>query len=87
MNRILIFAATLLIAFSTSAQNDKKITLEDIFVKNTFRASSVNELRPMNDGEHYTTLENNAQIVKYNYKTGKESGVVFDITKIKDAPI
>lgn len=87
MNRILIFAATLLIAFSTSAQNDKKITLEDIFVKNTFRASSVNELRPMNDGEHYTTLENNAQIVKYNYKTGKESGVVFDITKIKGAPI
>ena len=87
MNRLLIFITALLFAFSVAAQPEKKFTLEDIFVKGTFRASSVNELRTMKDGEHYTTLENNTQIVKYSYKTGKEVEVVFDITKLKDAPV
>ena len=72
---------------SAQAQQDKKITLEDILVKGTFKAQSVDEIRPMNDGEHYTTLENKTQVVKYSYKTGKEVSVVFDITKIPDAPI
>ncbi len=85
MNRLLILTVSLLIALTGQAQPEKKITLDDIFVKGTFRASTVNELRPMNDGEHYTMLENNSRIVKYNYKTGKEVAVVFDITKIRDA--
>ncbi|HSH19316.1 MAG TPA: DPP IV N-terminal domain-containing protein, partial [Draconibacterium sp.] len=86
--RIAIF---LLFAFvctiSMQAQQNQKITLEDILVKGTFNAQTVDELRPMKDGEHYTTLENKTQIVKYSYKTGKEIDIVFDITKIKDAPI
>lgn len=87
MNRLLIFTVALSIALNGLAQSDKKITLEDIFVKGTFKASSVNELRTMNDGENYTMLENNAKIVKYSYKSGKEVAVVFDITKVREAPI
>lgn len=81
----LLFAAVF--AISMQAQTSQKITLEDIFVKETFRTQTVSGLRSMNDGEHYTTLENNSKIVKYSYKTGEEVEVVFDVSKVEDAKI
>ena len=70
-----------------SAQTAQKITLEDIFVNGTFRSQSVSGLRSMNDGDHYTTMENGTQIVKYSYKTGEQVAVLFDISTVEDAPI
>ncbi len=87
MKRLTFSLLTIVIVFSAMAQQPQKITLEDILVKGTFRAQTVTGLRSMKDGEHYTTLENNSQIVKYSYKTGNEVAVVFDIKEIKDAPI
>ncbi len=88
MKKVIIFFTLFLAYFLTGAQQTEKITLEDIFVKGTFRAQSVSGLNSMNDGEHYTTLENRGtKIIKYSYKTGEEVGVVFDITKIPNAPI
>ncbi len=87
MKRLIFLVIAALVISSAQAQEVKKITLEDILVKGTFRAQSVNGLRSMKDGEHYTTLENGKQIVKYSYKTGKEVAVFFDITKVPDAPI
>ncbi len=87
MKRLIFIVIAALVISSAQAQEAKKITLEDILVKGTFRAQSVNGLRSMKDGEHYTTLENGKQIVKYSYKTGKEVAVFFDIAKVPDAPI
>lgn len=87
MKRLIFIVIAALVISSVQAQEAKKITLEDILVKGTFRVQSVNGLRSMKDGEHYTTLENGKQIVKYSYKTGKEVAVFFDITKVPDAPI
>jgi dipeptidyl-peptidase-4 len=87
MKRVFVNLLIAFIAISAQAQEKQKIKLEDILVKGTFRAQTVTGLRSMKDGEHYTTLENNSQIVKYSYKTGNEVEVVFDITEIKDAPI
>jgi len=87
MKRVFVNLLIAFIAISAQAQEKQKIKLEDILVKGTFRAQTVTGLRSMKDGEHYTTLENNTQIVKYSYKTGNEVEVVFDITEIKDAPI
>lgn len=87
MKRLIFSFLTIVFAFSVVAQQPQKITLEDILVKGTFRAQTVSGLRSMKDGEHYTTLENNSRIVKYSYKTGNEVDVIFDITKIKDAPV
>ena len=86
MKRLLVFAAMSL-TLGTFAQNSQRFTIEDIIVKEIFKPSSVTGLRSMNDGEHYTTLENNTKIVKYSYKTGAEIGVVLDITKVDDAAI
>ncbi|HRX11666.1 MAG TPA: S9 family peptidase [Draconibacterium sp.] len=87
MNRLIFIVIAAIVLASAQAQEAKKITLEDILVKGTFRAQSVSGLRSMKDGEHYTTLENGKQIVKYSYKTGKEVAVFFDIAKVPDAPI
>ncbi len=87
MNRIIAFLAATVFAISVMAQTTQKITLEDLFVKGTFRTHSVSGLRSMNDGEHYTVLEKGSKIVKYSYKTGNEVEVVFDITKVDDAEI
>ena len=87
MKRIFVLLFTTAFTLTICAQSQQKITLEDIFVKNTFRASTVEGLRSMNDGDHYTTLEDNSKIIKYNYKTGEQAGVVFDLSKIDDAPI
>jgi dipeptidyl-peptidase-4 len=88
MRRVILLLLTAVFALSIQASQKQNITLEDILVKGTFKAQTVDGLRSMKDGEHYTTLEkNNTQIVKYNYKTGKEVDVIFDITEIKDAPV
>jgi dipeptidyl-peptidase-4 len=87
MRRVILLLLATVFIISSKAQETKKITLEDILVKGTFKAQTVDGLRSMKDGEHYTTLENNTQIVKYSYKTGKEVAVIFDITKLKDAPV
>lgn len=87
MKKAIVLVLLAVFAFAIRAQVTKKITLDDILVKETFKAQTVSGLRPMKDGEHYTTIENNKQIVKYSFKTGKEVAVVFDISKIKDAPV
>lgn len=87
MNRILTLFIVTAFAVSAWAQSNPKFTLEDILRKGTFRASTVSGLRSMKDGEHYTTLENGTKIVKYSYKTGNETGTVFNLKDVDDAPV
>ena len=47
----------------------KEITLKDIWREYTFYPSYISGFRSMNDGEHYSTIENNnngQEIIKYN---------------------
>ena len=87
MNKLFALLVVCLVSVSLSAQTSQKITLEDLFEKGTFRTQSVYGLRSMNDGIHYTTMENGTQIVKYSYETGNQVEVLFDIAKLEDAPI
>ena len=48
-----------------------------------FRAKTVSEIKSMNDGEHYTLLENNRLIVRYSYKTGKAIDTIFNASTTK----
>jgi len=87
MKQVIFLLSVILSVINTYAQTSEGIKLEDFLIKGTYTASSINELRTMNDGENYTVLENGSQIVKYSYKTGKEVSVIFDIAKLKDAPV
>src|ERR1700741_2210338 len=65
MKRLFIISFTLLFVHNISAQK-KDITLEDIWKKGTFRAGAVYGLTSMNDGLHYSTLDNGG-IMQYEY--------------------
>jgi len=86
MNKLLGLLLAISLVFSVTAQSEK-FTLEDIFKNGTFTASSVYGLRSMNDGIHYTTMENGTKIVKSSYQTGEEVEVLFDISTVENAPI
>ncbi len=62
----------------------KQLTLNDFFVDGTFGTKGVSGLRSMNDGEHYTVLENRGtKIVKYSYKTGKAVATLVDLKELE----
>jgi len=61
------------------AQRD--ITLEDIWLNGTFSARSVPGFNFLNDGRHYTRLENN-QVVQYDLTTGQQTDVLFDASAV-----
>ncbi len=68
---------------SGQAQN-QSLSLEDFFVNGTFRSKGVYGLRSMNDGEHYTVLENGGKkITQYSYKTGKPVATLLDLEQIE----
>ena len=48
-----------------------------------YRAKTVSGIKSMNDGEHYTLLQNNKLIVKYSYKTGQAVDTIFDASTTK----
>ncbi|MBN1820958.1 MAG: DPP IV N-terminal domain-containing protein, partial [Prolixibacteraceae bacterium] len=86
MKQILILSLAFILGLSTIAQETKKITLEDIFVNNTFAQKTVSGLRSMNDGEHYTTIANNSRIIKNSYKTGEALSILFDLFQLEEKP-
>lgn len=57
-------------------------------VNGTFSQKSVQGLLSMNDGVHYTTLEEGGtKIVKYSYATGKAVDTLLNLNTLKDAEI
>lgn len=82
-----VFILIILISLSGVAQT-KQLSLNDFFKDGTFRTKSVSGLRSMNDGEHYTVLENGGKkIVQYSYKTGKAIATLFDLNDHKESGI
>ncbi|MEA3444624.1 MAG: S9 family peptidase, partial [Bacteroidota bacterium] len=72
----LLIIATILFSINLntgwSQSGKKSITIDGVMKEYRFFARSVNGLRSMNDGEHYTTLEGRGKyIVKYRYSDGE----------------
>ncbi len=83
--RILSILLVLVLSLPVLAQ--KKISLEDTQVYGTFSQKTIRGLRSMNDGLHYTSLEEGTKIVKYSFKDGKKVGDLFDLSNVEDASI
>lgn len=77
----------LVFACSQVPAQHKTLTLDDFFVNGTFNTRGVYGLRSMNDGEHYTVVENGNRIVKYSYKTGLPVDTMLDLAKIENSPV
>ncbi|AFL83885.1 dipeptidyl aminopeptidase/acylaminoacyl peptidase [Belliella baltica DSM 15883] len=85
LKRILSVALVMLICMGASAQNKKKVSLEDVFKSNTFSSKSVYGINWMNDGQYYSSLvrgANSSSVVKINVASGKEEKTLIDGSKI-----
>lgn len=67
MNKLFTFAIFL---FALTLNAQEKITVEDIFQKETFSQKSVYNINWMKDGQYYSVRKNN-DIVKYDVTTGQ----------------
>ncbi len=71
MKKIIILCVLCASAFSIYAQK-QEITLEDIFSKGTFSSKGVAGFNSMKEGKYYCAQDNNENIIKYSFETGKE---------------
>lgn len=87
MNKSALIILFLTITSAAFAQNKKDLTLEDVLIQNTFGQQTITDLKSMKDGEHYTSLENKSRIIKYSFRTGEQTAVVFDLATVENSPI
>jgi len=67
-----------LITAATTALAAQQLSLKDV-TGGTLRAETMVAVEPLQDGESYAQISTDGkQIVKYSFKTGKQTGVIFD---------
>lgn len=72
MKRSRIFAVLVLTIFTSAIQSqaqNKKFKLKDIFLERLYAVESPDEIKPMNDGDYYSIIENDSLNV-YKYRNG-----------------
>nr|NQU89665.1 S9 family peptidase [Bacteroidota bacterium] len=74
---ILLFPAI----YSTAQEEKSELTLDLIFKGRTLYPKRIREIRPMNDGNLYSQL-NNDSINAYNYKTGDLAEVIVTLEEL-----
>ena len=91
MNKSLYVKINLFIALSffldarlVHAQTEEEISLDKIYLEGTFNQTIIDKLTSMKDGEHYTILEGNKSIIKYNYETGTAVDTIFAVNRHYD---
>ncbi len=57
------------------------ISIEDLWVNYRFYPNGIDDLRSMQDGQHYTLNEKGEAIVRYTYADGKKVGDVFNVNQ------
>jgi dipeptidyl-peptidase-4 len=71
---ILVF---LLIISIGRAQENRKISLEEIYLGREFDQKTTYSLKSMRDGEHYTILDKYNYIIRFKYSTGEQKDTIF----------
>lgn len=86
MKRIVFMCTALLMAASQMLAGNK-FDLKSI-TKGDFRGERMAAVKPLADGETYAQISSDGkQIVKYSFKTGKQTGVLFDVATVRGPKI
>ena len=86
MKKIMMIGAVLM-TVATTMLAGQQLTLKDV-TGGSLRAESMVGVEPLSDGESYTQISSDGkQIVKYSFKTGKQTGVLFDVNTARGAKI
>ena len=86
MRIFFLICATFLMAVS-SATAGEKLSLKEI-TDGGFRGESISAVEPLSDGESYSQISaDGKQIVKYSFRTGKQTGILFDAATARGAKV
>ncbi len=86
MRKTAFMCAALLIATSQMLAGSK-FTLKSI-TDGEFRSERIAAVSPLDDGESYAQIsKDRKKIVRYSFKTGKQTGVLFDAETVRGAKI
>ena len=81
MKRILFLCVSMLTAFHLMA--GEPISLKDI-TNGTFAAKRISGVNPLEGTSEYAQISSDGrQVVKYSFKTGNSTGVIFDLADAK----
>lgn len=72
------FPLLFLFAIIETKAQTTQINLEDLWLNYRYRPETIDDLRSMNDGEHYTIQKGDA-VLRYAYETGKLIDTVFTV--------
>jgi len=88
MKRIaFIILSCLFLQISTAQNRTQPLQLKDI-TDGKFLPQEIKGIQPMPDGEHYSMLsKDGTKILQYAYKTGKETGVLFDVNTVRETKL
>ena len=68
-----------------SQQGKKSISLPDVLSGTFSQASTGGEMRPMPDGEHYTSMNSErTMVIKYAYRTGSAVDTLFNVKNARE---
>ena len=79
MKKIVTLSLGIIICLNVFSQG-KEITLDELWNTRTFSPKYVSNFKSMNDGEHYSKMENKEkgqEIIKYKFSNGKKVRVIF----------
>ena len=79
-----IIPALLMCVSAYSAQGQKNITLEDIWIDKTFSAKRLEAIRSSNDGKHYFVLDSNKIIAKHKLTSGEKIAEILNLNDFPD---
>ncbi len=86
MKRMAIACVAVLVAAGQAVAGDK-LSIKDI-TAGDFRGESMAAVEPLADGETYAQISSDGkQIARYSFKTGKQTGVIFDADKARGASV
>ena len=81
---LILMAALLTITVQSFAA---KLDLKSI-TRGEFFADAMASLKPLDDGESYSQVSSDGtKILKYSFKTGKQTGVIFDLNNVRGPKI
>ena len=83
MKRLIFLLITFTHAFVFALSAAEGLDLKDL-CSGRYAAKRIHGVTPMNDGEQYTQLSSDAkQILTFSFRTGEQTGVLFDIGQPK----
>ncbi len=85
MRRANIFFTFIFTSICLISNAQMVIRLDSIWKSARFQPKRIQAIKSMNNGEQYTTQENDLKINKYSFKTGQLVSVVCDFNQISDS--